>query len=85
MRVSGLFFLGVVDNFFGVDVHLLGSGDVDGLVVGFTLFDGGHDGIHKFTNPIIQIVMFCCDAALMIKCVPYADQPEVRLVTERIV
>ena len=30
-------------------------------------------------------VMFCCDAALMIKCVPYADQPEVRLVTERIV
>lgn len=30
-------------------------------------------------------VMFCCDAALMIKVVPYADQPEVRLVTERIV
>ena len=30
-------------------------------------------------------VMFCCDAALMIKVVPYADAPEVRLVTERIV
>ena len=30
-------------------------------------------------------VMFCCDAALMIKVIPYADQPEVRLVTEKIV
>ena len=30
-------------------------------------------------------VMFCTDAALMIKVIPYADQPEVRLVTERIV
>ena len=30
-------------------------------------------------------IMFCCDCALMIKCIPYADQPEVRLVTERIV
>lgn len=30
-------------------------------------------------------VMFCCDCALMIKVVPYSDQPECRLVTERIV
>ena len=30
-------------------------------------------------------VMFCTDAALMIKVVPYADQPECRLVDERIV
>ena len=29
--------------------------------------------------------MFCTDAALMIKVVPYADQPECRLVDERIV
>ena len=30
-------------------------------------------------------VMFCTDCALMIKVVPYSDQPESRLVTERIV
>ena len=30
-------------------------------------------------------VMFCTDCALMLKVIPYADQPEVRLVTERIV
>ena len=30
-------------------------------------------------------VMFCTDCALMIKVVPYSDQPECRLVTERIV
>jgi hypothetical protein len=30
-------------------------------------------------------VMFCSDCALMIKVVPYADQPEVRLVTEKVV
>jgi hypothetical protein len=30
-------------------------------------------------------VLFCCDCALMIKVIPYADQPEVRLITERIV
>ena len=30
-------------------------------------------------------VMFCTDAALMIKVIPYSDQPECRLVTERIV
>ena len=30
-------------------------------------------------------VMFCSDAALMIKVIPYSDQPECRLVTERIV
>ena len=30
-------------------------------------------------------VMFCTDCALMIKAVPYSDQPECRLVTERIV
>ena len=30
-------------------------------------------------------VMFCCDCALMLKVIPYSDQPEVRLVTERIV
>lgn len=30
-------------------------------------------------------VMFCSDAALMIKVVPYSDAPEVRLVCERIV
>ena len=37
------------------------------------------------TSTIGATVMFCCDCALMIKCIPYADQPEVRLVTERIV
>ena len=30
-------------------------------------------------------VLFCTDCALMIKVIPYADQPEVRLVCERIV
>jgi len=30
-------------------------------------------------------VLFCTDCALMIKVIPYADQPEVRLVTEKIV
>ena len=30
-------------------------------------------------------VMFCTDCALMIKVIPYSDQPECRLVTERIV
>ena len=30
-------------------------------------------------------VMFVSDCALMIKVVPYSDQPECRLVTERIV
>ena len=30
-------------------------------------------------------VMFCNDCALMLKVIPYSDQPEVRLVTERIV
>ena len=30
-------------------------------------------------------VMFCVDAALMVTVIPYSDQPECRLVTERIV
>lgn len=30
-------------------------------------------------------VMFCCDCALLIKVVPYADQPECRLICERVV
>ena len=37
------------------------------------------------TSDIGATVMFCCDCALMIKVVPYSDQPECRLVTERIV
>ena len=37
------------------------------------------------TSNIGATVMFCCDAALMIKCIPYSDAPEVRLVCERIV
>jgi len=37
------------------------------------------------TSNIGATVMFCCDCALMIKVVPYSDQPECRLVTERIV
>lgn len=37
------------------------------------------------TCKIGATVMFCCDCALMIKVIPYSDQPECRLVTERIV
>ena len=37
------------------------------------------------TSSIGATVMFCTDAALMIKVIPYSDQPECRLVTERIV
>jgi len=37
------------------------------------------------TSSIGATVMFCCDCALMIKVVPYSNQPECRLVTERIV
>ena len=37
------------------------------------------------TSTIGATCMFCCDAALMIKVIPYSDQPECRLVSERIV
>ena len=37
------------------------------------------------TTEIGATVMFCTDCALMIKVIPYSDQPECRLVTERIV
>ena len=50
------------------------------------------DSIYALNHPgrvnsgnIGATVMFCCDCALMIKVIPYADQPEVRLVCERIV
>ena len=40
---------------------------------------------HVAGGGIGATVMFCSDCALMIKVIPYADQPEVRLVTEKIV
>lgn len=48
------------------------------------IYSDGHTE-HVNGGSIGTTVMFCTDCALMIKCVPYADQPEVRLVTERIV
>ena len=55
------------------------------LSAGSSIINTIGQGLNGSNCQIGATVMFCCDAALMIKVIPYADQPEVRLVTERIV
>ena len=55
------------------------------LAAGSSIINDLGNDLNGSNCSIGATVMFCCDAALMIKCVPYAEQPEVRLVCERIV
>ena len=55
------------------------------LAAGTSIINTIGQSLNSSNCAIGATVMFCCDAALMIKCIPYSDAPEVRLVTERIV
>ena len=55
------------------------------LAAGSSIINTVGQSLNSNNCNIGATVLFCCDAALMIKCIPYADAPEVRLVCERIV
>ena len=55
------------------------------LAAGSSIINTVGQSLNANNTNIGATVLFYCDAALMIKVVPFADQPECRLVTERIV
>ena len=67
-------------------MHVLSSSNINfKLTAGSSIIETLANQLNGGTSSLGATVMFVKDAALMIKVVPYATEPECRLIEERIV